>query len=278
MAWDDEEDESPSVLAPKSKWDDEEDSDEPILDSWDADSSDEEGGSKASVPAPQPKKKIPLSQKIAEREAAKKAELEEKRKQLLEAETPDQRRARLRQIEIEADLDNAADLFGDVSIDDVGRPAAASSAASVEDGSEASSTRQSTPAAAAVESVPLAEIDIAKLPLFASAKTKTDLEALSNKLSETLTAQLQKNPNYTVTFLPQLFKSLVGPLNSEQVRKLASSLTAVSNEKLKEEKAAENPKKSKKKGKPALSAASAKIDDNIDTTNYSKYDEFDDFM
>lgn len=188
-------------------------------------------------------------------------------------ETPDQRRARLRQIELDADLDNAADLFGDVSIEAVGKPEPAVA-------SSDSASRQSTPsssaASPAAESISPAEIDIATLPIF-KAKTKLDFENLAEKLGETLST-LTTSPNYSVILLPLLLKGLAGPLNSEQVRRLASTLTAISNEKLREEKAAENPKKGKKKGKPTLSAASAKINDTVDTTNYSKFDEFDDFM
>ncbi|KAK9452669.1 eukaryotic translation initiation factor 3 subunit J [Dipodascopsis uninucleata] len=254
--WDDEEDESSVTnLAPRSKWDDEEDSDTPVLDSWDA-SDDEEN--KPVVPAPQPKKKVPLSQKIAEREAQKQMEKEEALRKLRESETPEERRARLQQIELEADLNNAADLFGtSVSLKD--------------DGVHDALTEQEELEMEKAKK----EVDLESLSIFRP-KTKSEFEALSEKLGSLLSA-LSHNPHYNTVFLPTFLRTLALPLNSEQVRKNSSILTAISNEKIREERAADKPK-TKKKSKPALTSASAKVDDSVDTTNYSRYDDFDDFM
>ncbi|KAK9479964.1 eukaryotic translation initiation factor 3 subunit J [Lipomyces japonicus] len=243
--WDDEEEET--QFTGNSKWDDEEDSDEPLAESWDASDSDDENKNPVTV-APV-KKKVPLKQRIAEREAQKAKEKEEAQRALEEEESPADRRERLRQAEIEADLNNAADLFsGAVSITD-------------EEKKELESTQ---------------ETDISTLAVF-KPRTKQDFEELQTKLGPLL-AGLSDNAQYNTTFLPAFIKSLVAPLNGEQVKKLTSTLTAVSNEKIREEKAAEKTGKTKKKSKPGLSNASAKIDDAVDTTNYSRYDEFDDFM
>ncbi|KAK9458582.1 Hcr1p [Lipomyces oligophaga] len=274
MAWDDEEDEVPSSLTPKSKWDDEEDSDDGVLDSWDAssdDSDDSENKKKTTATTAVPaKKKVPLAQKIAEREAAKKAEQEERRKKLAElAESENDRRTRLRQAEIDADMDNAATLFGASSIDD--------SDIAAGNGSLESDPK---PAAAAVKTVvaapPLSSITLNSLPMF-KAKSQAELDYLQDQLSEALKL-LETHRNYASNFLPALLKAIAAPLNSEQVKKLASTLSAIGNEKLREERLAEKPKSGKGKKKPSLAAASAKIDDNIDTTNYDQYNDFDDFM
>ncbi|KAK9369104.1 eukaryotic translation initiation factor 3 subunit J [Lipomyces kononenkoae] len=256
--WDDEEDESPTAtptkLVPKSKWDDEEDSDEPVLDSWDASDSDDE---KPAKPEPTIPAKKSLKQKIAEREAEAKKKMEE-RLQKLEAEkneSPAQRRARLQAIELQSDLDNAANLFGDMTeLEDKQVPA----------------IKASTESGAQIKEPDLEDLAIMK------PTTKEQFDELNTRLGVLLTA-LSRNPAYATTFLPSLMKTLVQPLNSEQVRKCASTLTAVSNEKIKEERGGDKSSK-KKKSKPGLANASAKIDDAVDTTNYSRYDEVDDFM
>ncbi|KAK9433992.1 eukaryotic translation initiation factor 3 subunit J [Lipomyces doorenjongii] len=256
--WDDEEDESPNStsakLVPKSKWDDEEDSDEPVLDSWDASESDNE---KPAKPAPSIPPKKSLKQKIAEREEEAKKKVEQKLKELEaeKSETPAERRARLQAIQLQADLDNAADLFGDaVEVEDAKVPAVMAPAES---------------------GAPSGEPDLEDLAVM-KPNTKEQFDELNTRLGALLTG-LSRNPAYATTFLPSFMKTLVQPLNSEQVRKCASALTAVSNEKIKEERAADKSSK-KKKAKPGLANASAKIDDAVDTTNYSRYEEFDDFM
>ncbi|KAK9240403.1 eukaryotic translation initiation factor 3 subunit J [Lipomyces kononenkoae] len=262
--WDDEEDESPTAtpakLVPKSKWDDEEDSDEPVLDSWDASESDDE---KPAKPAPAIPAKKTLKQKIAEREADAKKKVEEKLKEL-EAEkneTPAERRARLQAIELQSDLDNAANLFGDVlELEDKQVPQAP----------QVPAANVSAEGGAQIKEPDLEDLAIMK------PNTKEQFDELNTRLSVLLTS-LSRNPAYATTFLPSFMKTLVQPLNSEQVRKCASTLTAVSNEKIKEERASDKSSK-KKKTKPGLANASAKVDDAVDTTNYSRYDEIDDFM
>ncbi|KAK9467646.1 eukaryotic translation initiation factor 3 subunit J [Lipomyces arxii] len=268
--WDDEEEEvevsAPARLVPKSKWDDEEDSDT-VLDSWDA--SDDEDKPKPVVAAP-PKKT--LKQKIAEREEAVRKAAEEKMKKLqLEQESLNDRRERLKKMQLQSDLDNAADLFGDITNEPSLTPPS-KKVSGDDENSEESSDEESA------EEEPPAPVSVAQLEDLdvMNPKTKAEFEELNTKLTAALVS-LSRNPVYATVFLPQFLKNVVGPLNSEQVRKCASTLTTVSNEKLKEERAADKPKKGKK-GKPGLAAASAKIDDAVDTTNYSRYDEMDDFM
>ncbi|KAK9447360.1 eukaryotic translation initiation factor 3 subunit J [Limtongia smithiae] len=322
MAWDDEEssgDEAapaPTKLIPKSKWDDEEDSDAPVLDSWDAEDSDSEAAkakkAAANVPAPQPRKKMTLQERIEEREAQKaaerKAELE--RRKEVESETAEQRRKRLHAIELQADLDNAVSLFGDAVMsdyhdedgEDEEESESDESTTDEEDDNDVTTTKKSlvtvkgapkplskTPSAASsvssvarsqkpiISAVPSAkkELTFDSLPILRP-KTKAEFEALAAQLGAHLAA-CAGNPQYMTTFMTPFLKALCAPLNSEQVRKCTSTLTTMSNEKIKEERIADKGvKKGKGRGKPALSNASAKIVDEVDTTHFN--DDFDDFM
>lgn len=93
--------------------------DDNVKESWE--DSDDEKKKETKKPAPVLKKKVPLKQKIAEKQAA-----EEKKRQEMEAkkangdieEVEDEytRRERLRKLELEADMANATDLFGSVTV------------------------------------------------------------------------------------------------------------------------------------------------------------------
>ncbi|KAI8393417.1 eukaryotic translation initiation factor 3 subunit J [Radiomyces spectabilis] len=109
------------AIPKKQKWDDE-DVEDDVKDSWE--DSDEEEKKPA---APVVKKKVPLAQKIAEKKAAEEAkrkELEEKKAAMakaLEEETEEdafERKQRLRNLELEADLNSATDLFAGVAVND----------------------------------------------------------------------------------------------------------------------------------------------------------------
>lgn len=108
------------AIPKKNQWDDE-DAEDQVKESWE--DSDDEKESKEKKPAPVLKKKVPLKQKIAEKQAA-----EEKKRQELEAkklageddkeeeEDAFARKERLRQLELEADMASATDLFSGVSL------------------------------------------------------------------------------------------------------------------------------------------------------------------
>ncbi|KAG1534941.1 hypothetical protein G6F51_011811 [Rhizopus arrhizus] len=108
----------------KNKWDDE-DVEEEVKESWEDSEEEKEVKKPAAAPI---KKKVPLKQKIAEKQAAeeqKKKELEAKKlMQEEEAEEDDYARTqRMRQLELEADMMSATDLFSGVSIEDMkGKP------------------------------------------------------------------------------------------------------------------------------------------------------------
>lgn len=134
--------EEPVVPIIKKKWDDE-DVEDDIKESWEESDEEEEKPKPAAAPA---KKKIPLAQKIAERQAEeerKKQELEAKRIALVciwwfcagkrtkltrlvlqagrqQPETDEEafeRKEREKRLQIESDIQNASDLFSGVAVD-----------------------------------------------------------------------------------------------------------------------------------------------------------------
>lgn len=89
-------------------------------------------------------------------------------------------------------------------------------------------------------------------PFALSCKTLEDFEALSITISDLIIAKHGNHPLYA-KFVESLVKGVCGPLRDVEVRKAASGLTALSNEKQKEQKDAAGGKK-KKASKPALGA------------------------
>ncbi|KAL2139697.1 hypothetical protein VTI28DRAFT_4830 [Corynascus sepedonium] len=245
--WDDEEESSssapnsPVVGVTRRKFDDEEASDNDVLDSWDAAEDSEverekakkaaEAKAKAEAEAAANKKS--KAQRIAERQAeraAAKANAEDDS----EEETEAQKRERLRRTEKESDLRHAEDLFGSIGI---------------------SSGRKATTAGSAVPidpNDPTKTVDLSALPLF-NPTTKLQFEQLRNILGPILAAS-SKKPHYTL-FLQEFTKQLAKDLPSDQIKKIASTLTALSNEKMKEEKAAEKGGKKSKAAKTKTSLA-----------------------
>ena len=96
-------------------------------------------------------------------------------------------------------------------------------------------------------------VDLAKVSLFAPT-TKDQFAQLTAVLAPLL-AQQSKKPQYSL-WLQEFSKRLVVELPSAEIKKVASQLTALMNEKLKEEKAAEKGGKKTKaaKSKATLSA------------------------
>ncbi|KAM7207147.1 putative translation initiation factor eif3 subunit protein [Naviculisporaceae sp. PSN 640] len=272
--WEDEEEDS-SSSAPDSpvvgavrrnnKFDDEEGADSDVLDSWDAAEDSEverekakkAAEAKAKAEAEAAAKKKSKAQRIAERQADRaRAALEEDESS--EEETEAQKRERLRRTEKEADLRHAQDLFGEIGI---------------------SNSRKATTAGAVVVDPkdPNNTINLAELPIF-NPQTKTQFENLRNTLIPIIGGN-SKKPHYAL-FLQEFSKQLAKDLPSDQIKKIASTLTALSNEKMKEEKAAEKGGKKSKAAKTKTSLAGVSRGPAIaDTTAYDD-DAFgdDDFM
>lgn len=250
-AWDDEESDStpPTSPAPvalrRGKFDDEED-DGDVLDSWDA-AEDSEVEREKEKKAAEAKAKADAIAKANHKSKAQR--VEEKREERLrqkaldlDAESSDEdesdRRARAIAAEKESDLKNAEDLFGGVG----GVPASrgAPKAITVQEGADPNDT-----------------IDLSSMKLF---NPSTALGF--NKLRETLVPLLNNNakkPQYAL-FMNEFTKQIMKDMTSEQIKKVSSGLTALSNEKLKEEKAAD---KGGKKTKAAKNKTSLNANRNV---------------
>ncbi|OBZ88516.1 Eukaryotic translation initiation factor 3 subunit J [Choanephora cucurbitarum] len=104
-------------------------------------------------------------------------------------------------------------------------------------------------------------------------RTRADFEEFKKLLTD-LILQQKNHPNYA-TFLDQFAKDIAQPMKDMDVRKAASSLTALANDKQRQQKEAlKNNKKTKGKTQPAKPAAPAASSREYSTT----YDDFDDFM
>lgn len=89
----------------------------------------------------------------------------------------------------------------------------------------------------------------------AQPRTKEDFVEFSDKIIEYIIKRHQSKPLYA-TFLEHHVRQLAMPLRDVEVRKVASGLTALSNEKQKEQRdKASGKKKPKTVGKPTLGAA-----------------------
>lgn len=201
---------------------------------------------KAKADAEAAANKKSTAERIQERKAQRKALEDDDEESSEEDETT--RRERLRRTELESDLKHAEDLFGGIGI---------------------SNSRKVTTAANAVvidSKDPTATIDLTTFPLF-DPKTKVQFE----KLRETLVPVLggnSKKAHYTL-FLQEFTKQLAKDLPSDQIKKIASGLTALSNEKMKEEKAADKTgKKSKAQKTKVALVAGRNASTVVDTSTY----------
>jgi len=254
--WDASDNESaPAVKAPivhkKTKWDEEEEEDNVALqDEWDV-SEEESPAATPAVPVAAPRKKGTLKQKIAEKEAAKAARLaagldSDEAEDDSELDVATKRRLD-RERELAADLKNARDLLGGASLNGNGSPAAVPSE--------------------------LEEI------LKANPKTKEEFQQLSTLIYERLIKPHESKPLFA-SFVELHVRELAQSLKDVDVRRAASALTTLANEKQKEKTQA-GKKKGKAATKPVLGAA--KAINKIDTSAYvESLDDFgketDDFM
>lgn len=268
--WDDEESgsssDSPPAVAPvarRSKFDDEEEDDD-VLESWDA-AEDSEVEREKAKKAQEAKAKAEAEAKANHKSKAQR--IEEHRQAALrrrqmeddgetdEEEDEAERRARLRQQEIDGSRAQAEELFGDLAI---------------------GKKKTGKAITIADESEPGKTIDLGSLSIF-NPNTKDQF----TKLRETLTPLIagnSKKGQYSL-FLQEFVKQISKDLPSEQIKKIASGLTTLSNEKMKEEKAAEKGGKKTKAAKTKTTLnASRDTGVRADTSAYD--DDFgdDDFM
>ena len=171
---------------------------------------------------------------------------EEEEESSSEEEDEATRRARLRHTEQEADLKHAEDMFGNIGINKNRTNAKAVIVANPSD--------------------PTSTIDLSSLPLF-NPTTKDQFLKLRETLTPILAAN-SKKAHYTL-FMQEFSKQIVKDLPSDQIKKIASGLTSFSNEKMKEEKAAEKGgKRSKAAKSKATLVANRDTSYKADTTSY----------
>ncbi|KAF7846372.1 hypothetical protein BT93_L4489 [Corymbia citriodora subsp. variegata] len=264
-----EEEDTPATAAKalpvRKKFDDEEDSDD-VADNWDeAEDSEEERKKAAAALA----KKKAAEAEAAKNKKSKAARIEEhreanRRKQqdfLDSDEDSDEdeadRRARLRKSEQDSDLQHADSLMN-VGMGNM-------------------TARGEKPIVVASKDKPGEAVDLSALSLFQPA-TKTQFEALSEVLVPLLRSSSSK-PHYTI-WLQNFVKQISQDVPSAEIKKVASQLTALSNEKMKEEKARDG---TGKKTKAAKTKTSANLGRGIgrgeaDTGSYEDGLAEDDFM
>ena len=169
------------------------------------------------------------------------------------------KRARLRQSEQDADLKHAQDLLA---------------AADIHPRSKAVGGK---PIVIEDKTQPGATVDLSKYALFRPA-TKAQFETLSDVLVPLLTASSSK-AHYAI-WVSNFVRQIYGDLPSAEIKKGASALTALSNEKLKEEKDKDKGGKKTKAAntKTTLSAGRDLGRGIADTTSYEDGLEEGDFM
>jgi translation initiation factor 3 subunit J len=212
--------------AKPSKWEGEDEEDE-VASDWE-ESSEEEVEQKP-APAP-PKKKGTLKAKLAEKEAEKAAKRNEDDSDYDSDAVlnPRDKAKHDKERELKADMSNAADLLG----------------------------------AAAYGGTASSELDslISLQP-----RTKEDFQTLSERIIEFITKRHESKPLYH-TFVEHHARALCASLKDVEVRKVASGLTTLANEKQKEQRErASNKKKPKSTVKPALGGtkSAAKVDTDL---------------
>lgn len=122
---------------------------------------------------------------------------------------------------------------------------------------------------------PTNAVDLSAMPLF-NPVTKDQFANLSATLGPLLTAHSKKA--HYVPWAQEFVKQLVGDMNSADVRKVSSALSTMSNEKMKEERAADKGSKKSKASKTKVTLNTSR--DNKIEQNYDENDGLgdDDFM
>lgn len=274
MSWEDEDfDVGTKSQGAVASWEDEED-DGPLLDSWDVDE-EEEKRKKAAEEAKKRAEKEALKKKQEEAKAKKNAS-KKGDKALLDIDKLDEktRQEMLKKAELSSDLNNAADLFGGLGVNDDINEHPRERAARLAAGKE-----QSKPAAL-TKDTPLEDH-----PLFQPVDKK-EFEKLRKALSATLTKLAEDSLlNYSSSLAVDLIRDVAQPLTIENTRKVISTLNVILKDKERAERQARLKKTGgtatggagKKKAKPAVNTNvdSFKKDVFDDVAN-SKYDNFDD--
>lgn len=218
-SWEDEDFEVPVAATSHLNFDEEEDE---LLEDWEG-GLDSDGESK-----PKSKPKISSAERIAER---RRKEQEERERKALEK-TQDANKLEQREKELESDLNNASDLLSSVDV----HP-------------RSKSNQNSEPAPSAAGPAKLSDLAIFKpTSVREYSELRTTLAGVINNLAEK-NSQIQHT-----NFIIELCRDLCKPLKSDQVSRVNSTLSAISNEKYREERA----KRLGSRQKPNLKMAAQK--------------------
>ena len=238
VEWDDEGFEPPSqTIAVKDRWEGEDEDD--VKDNWDDDNEDDDEGNKPTdngqANAVQAKKKKSLKERIAEKEEKKRLEQEQKRKEQEEEEVAQQLSPEELATEKarQRQLQEESDLL--LAVETFG----------VSDGLRG-------------------QIDGME------PSSKEDFDKFEELLLAKIT-KYEKSPHY-VPFLESLFRQITIDLEADDIKRLGSTLTALSNEKAKQQKGT----KGKKKKQKASLVVGKDTDDILAETG--RYDDYDDFI
>lgn len=183
-----------------------------------------------------------------------------------------ERRARLRATEKESDLAHAADLFGEHGgLDEGPKPKVEKKAggpAVLDIGDvdmQRMKNRSVTPKSVVVNDPknPTNAVDLSAMSLF-KPTTKDQFSQITQTLTPLLTPHTRK-PHYSL-WAQEFTRQLVKDLPSGEIKKIASVLTTASNEKMREERAADKGSKKSKAAKTKVSLAGNTS--NVDTTVY----------
>ena len=234
-----------------------------VLESWDADDSEverekakkaeeEKAKAKAAAAAAAASKKS-KGQRIADKQAdrARQQAAAEAEAALLEGETEAERRERMRRSEQESDLQHAADLFGGAGL-------------SAGTGTRKSAAVLKASAVSVSSSDPTKTVDLGSLPLL-NPTTKQQFDKLQQTIGPIISAHASKGPY--VMFAQDLIRELCKTLPSDQIKKINSSLTALANDRLREEKASEKGGKKTKAAKTKTTLAISRPS-HVDTSAY----------
>ncbi|KAF8753273.1 Eukaryotic translation initiation factor 3 subunit K [Rhizoctonia solani] len=240
---------APAARPKPSKWADEDEDDKPASD-WDASSDEDQSKPEptATTAAAPTKKRKSVKAKIAEKEAAAAANTRRGAAGELDpsewatvGEGAGMSIAEQRARELESDLKNTTDLLGAAALGD-------------------------------------APSELAELVTF-NPRNKEDFQKLSNMIIEHVIQRHQSKPLYAA-FVDLHVRALAESLRDVDIRKAASTLSTLANEKQKEQRdKASGKKKPKATMKPVLGAA--KVNSKLDTSAYEEaLDDFgnDDFM
>ncbi|CAD0091618.1 unnamed protein product, partial [Aureobasidium vineae] len=226
---------SPQIVARRGKFDDEEE-DGDVLDSWDAAEDSEVEREKAKKAA---EAKAKAEEEAKKNHKSKSQRIEERRQENMRKRMEDldfdsdddedeaERKARLRREQKESDLKHAEDLF-----EGIGVPATRSNPKAI---------------TVADEKQPGNAIDLSAMPLF-NPTTKDQFAKLREILAPLLVSNVKK-AQYTI-FMQEFAKDIVKELPSDQIKKIASGLTTLSNEKMREEKKPQREARSPKPQRP----------------------------